>query len=79
MIKFIVGAIVGVLLASAVVAYGPKDTPNQIRAAGSVLSDKVVQTKFDICQRKFLDETHCYQDRKQTSAECEAQIKHQCG
>lgn len=78
MIRFFLGATFGCIATLGFVAFGPSDTPRKVRATGQVIAQKASETKFEICERDFLDETHCYQDLRRTADECVKLIKKKC-
>lgn len=77
MFKFLSGVAVGIILSFLYLAID-QDGGKTARAAGKVAVEKIAQTKSDICRRKFLDETHCYQDQQKTSEQCDKEIQKRC-
>lgn len=79
MLKFGAGVLFGLACSVTLYLNAPPGVTSTARAAASTAKAKVEQTAFSICQRKVLDETHCYQDPKRTAKDCDAFIQQQCG
>lgn len=77
MIKFGIGMLTGLVLAGGFLAFGPVGLESKAKAAGKMASGKADNVRFDICQREFLDETHCFQNL--TATQCVSLIKEKCG
>ena len=78
MLKFAFGVFIGGIVCASYVAFSPHDAPGQFRAIGQVLVAKASETKYDICRRQFLDETHCFQDKDNTDVQCERLVHKKC-
>lgn len=77
MVKFFAGALAGVALSFAFVAFGPKGTEAKARAAGQTVAEKAEDARFSYCQKEFLEETHCFQNLP--NAQCVSLIQAKCG
>lgn len=78
MFKFALGVACGIFFTLCFIAYGPVGSIKSFREASKSAQDGATRTMWKICQRKVLDETHCYQDPKKTSKECDALISERC-
>lgn len=78
MFKYLAGIFTGVALTFVYLAVAPSGTEKTARAIGHMATEKIEKTQFEICERKFLDETHCYQDPKMTADLCDARIRKAC-
>lgn len=86
MIRLFIGFLLGVFAVVGFFMFAPaslqrtaKATVDVVEHSASAVSAKVTDTKREVCERKFLDETHCYQDKGKTSKQCEQEILHRCG